>query len=137
MKKTKAALKALREECGLSQQDIADEAGVNILAVKRWENPEYPGRIPPDDVWQFLLQARGAMYQDAREIADQIIESLSTIEKPQDLQLDYFRKQEDLDAVQLESGIDEPVGYYNARMRLVGQLLDKAEIPYTYRYPTQ
>ena len=62
MKKTKAALKALREECGLSQQDIADEAGVNILAVKRWENPEYPGRIPPDDVWQFLLQARGAMY---------------------------------------------------------------------------
>lgn len=136
MRKTKAAFKAMREECGFSQQDIADEAGVSILSVKKWENPTYT-QLPPDDVWQFLLSARGAMHQDAREIAEQIVESLSTIENPQDLQLDYYRKQEDLDAVQLGSGIDEPVGYYNARMRLVGQLLDKAEIPYTYRYPTQ
>lgn len=51
-----------------------------------------------------------------------------------DLQLDYWRTQDELDAAQLGSGVDEPIGYVNARTRLVGQLLDKAEVPYTYRY---
>lgn len=134
MKKTKAAFRALREECGLTQQDIADEADVHLRSVKRWESPSFPSIEPPDDMWAFVLAARGAMHEDARSIAEQVIESLRGVNGPRDLALDYYRTQEDLDAVQLGSGADEPVGYVNARMRLVGQLLDKAEIPYTYRY---
>lgn len=37
--------------------------------------------------------------------------------------LDYYRTQEELDGVQLLN--TEAVGYVNARMRLVGQMLDK------------
>ena len=132
MIRTKAAFRALREECGLTQADIAAEAGVRLLTVKKWENPTSDIKEPPDDVWQFLLECRGAMHQDAREIAQQILDSLETVPGVHDLQLDYYRTQDDLDAVQLPD-VDEPVGYVNARMRLVGQLLDKAEIPYTYR----
>lgn len=133
MIKTKAAFRALREECGLTQTDIAAEADVRLLTVKKWENPASDIKEPPDDVWQFLLECRGAMHEDARLIAEQIIESCKGVPGAHDLQLDYYRTQEDLDAVQLPDA-DEPVGYVNARMRLVGQLLDKAEVPYTYRY---
>lgn len=130
MKKTKAAFRAFREECGLTQQDIADEAGVQILSVKRWENTKEDHQ-PPDDVWQWLLALRGAMYEDARQITKQIIESLP--EGAKDLVLDYYRTQEDLDSVQLPED-DEPVGYVNARTRLVGQMLDAKEIKYSYAY---
>lgn len=130
MKKTKAAFRAIREECGLTQQDIADEADVKILSVKRWENTKEDHQ-PPDDVWQWLLALRGAMYEDARHITTQIIESLT--EDAKDLVLDYYRTQEDLDSVQLPEA-DEPVGYVNARTRLVGQMLDAKEIKYSYTY---
>lgn len=130
MKKTKAAFRAIREECGLTQQDIADEADVKILSVKRWENTKEDHQ-PPDDVWQWLLALRGAMYEDARQITTQIIDSLS--DGATDLCLDYYRTQEDLDSVQLPEA-DEPVGYVNARTRLVGQMLDAKEIKYSYAY---
>lgn len=132
MKKTKAAFRAIREECGFSQQDIADEADVSIRSVKFWEDTR-EDRQPPDNVWQFLLAARGALYQDAREIAEQITKSLKQTGAT-DLQLRYYRTQEQLDAYQLGTGVDEPYGYANARMREVARLLDKAEIPYTFSY---
>lgn len=132
MKKTKAAFRAIREECGFSQQDIADEADVSIRSVKFWEDTR-EDRQPPDDVWSFLLAARGALYQDAREIAEQIAESLIKSDAT-DLQLRYYRTQEQLDAIQIANGTDEPYGYANARMREVARLLDKAEIPYTFSY---
>lgn len=131
MKKTKAAFRAFREECGLTQQDIADEADVRVMTVKNWENPNKPNSVVPDDVWQFILGLRGAMYQDAREIVEQIISSLP--EGAKDLVLDYYRTQEDLDSVQLPE-VDDPVGYVNARTRLVGQMLDAKEIKYSYAY---
>ena len=134
MKKTKAAFRAIREECGLTQQDVAAEAYVRILTAKKWENPNSDIKEPPDDVWQWLLALRGAMYQDAREIVEQIIASLP--EGARDLTLDYYRTQEELDAVQLPDA-DEPVGYVNARTRLVGQMLDAKEIHYTYRYRSE
>lgn len=134
MRKTKAAFKAVRESCGLSQQDVADEAGVRILSVKRWENPDHPSQ-PPDDVWAFLLAARGAMHEDAREAAREIAESYKAADGAGDVAIDYYRNQEQLDEVQLSGGVDEPVGYCNARARLIGNLLDKAEVPYTFEYP--
>lgn len=131
MKKTKAAFRAIREDCGLSQQDVADEAGVNVRSVKRWENDGIEGYMPPDDVWQFLLAARGALYEDARTISDQMIESLKN---GSSITLFYNRTQPDLDEVQLDEGIDEPVGYANARLREIARLLDTAEAPYVFEF---
>lgn len=132
MNKTKAAFKAIREECGLSQQDVADEADVTVQSVKKWENPRYE-QAPPDDVWRFLLECRGTLYADARELAGEIAASLE-VEGGKEVVLDYYRTQEDLDAVQLGTGIDEPVGYHNTRMREIGRILEQMEIPYTYQY---
>lgn len=132
MKKTKAAFRAIREECGFTQQDIADEADVKILSIKRWENMSDDNQ-PPDDVWAFLLAARGALYQDAREIAEQIINSVKSV-GGEEVILRYYRTQEQLDQHQLVNGVDEPIGYVNARTREVARLLDRAEIKYTYSY---
>lgn len=133
MRKTKAAFRALREECGFSQQDIADEAGVSVGAVKKWENAASEVKQPPDDVWRFLLAARGALYEDARELAEAMRGSLNAVGGAE-VTLSYYRTQEQLDEVQLKTGVDEPVGYYNARMRAVARLLEQAEVPYTYDY---
>lgn len=131
MKKTKAAFRALREDCGLSQQDVADEADVAVRSVKRWESPNDAGYNPPDDVWRFLLECRGALYEDARLIAEEIIGSAG--KRGDEVKLRYWRSQEALDAEQLPD-VDEPVGYANARMREVGRLLDKAGVAHTFEY---
>lgn len=53
MTRNKAEFRALRETLGLTQQTLADELGVKILSVKRWEAPKYPQQAP-QDVWDFL-----------------------------------------------------------------------------------
>lgn len=130
MEKTKAAFRAVREACGLSQQDVADEADVKVLSVKKWESAGSDIKQPPDDVWQWLLQARAALMEDAREQADGMAES--TDSGP--VTLWYYRTQEQLDAVQLDEGVDEPVGYCNVRTREVMRLLDQAEVRYRIEY---
>ena len=112
---------------------MADEFGVKVLSVKRWESDREPNQ-PPDDVWKWLLACREAMERDARELARAMVASLREA-GGSEVVLDYHRTQEGLDAVQLGCGMDEPVGYFNARMRLVGSLLGEAGVPHTYAYP--
>ena len=133
MEKTKANFRALREACGLTQSDIAAEADVRLLTAKRWENPNVEGSEPPEDVWDFLRNVYAAMQADAQEIADAIAQSVQETDGML-VELDYYRTQEDLDAVQLGSGVDEPVGYVNARARLVAMMLEGAGIACGFRY---
>lgn len=130
MRKTKAAFKAMREKCGLAQRDIADEFDVTVDSVKKWENPRYQND-PPDEVWDWLLDAVGAMELDARELAERVIE---TAGGGGSVVLDYMRTQEQLDAIQLPDA-DESVGYYNARMRLVADIVQEAGVEVTFAYP--
>ena len=51
--RTKAEFRATRELLGITQQGLADELGVKVLSVKRWESPKYPQHAP-DGVWEFL-----------------------------------------------------------------------------------
>lgn len=136
MQYTKAAFKAIREECGLSQQDVADEFDLSISAIKKWENPKYDRNNPADEIWQWLLECRAAMYSDAHDIAGEIEASIE-VESGKAVVLDYFRTQEDLDAVQLSEGVDEPVGYFNARTRAVARILESHGVKCTYAYPTR
>jgi len=47
-----AEFRAKRELCGISLYDIADELGVAVNTVKRWENPNY---FPPSPAaWRFI-----------------------------------------------------------------------------------
>lgn len=47
-----AEFRAKRELCGLSLYDVAEELGVAVNTVKRWENPNY---FPPSPAaWRFI-----------------------------------------------------------------------------------
>lgn len=129
MDKTKANFRAIRELCGMTQSDVSGETGATVWVVRSWEDPSC-GVLPPDDVWAWLLMARDAMVMDAREGVEQIMAARIG----QTIALPYFRTQDELDAVQLAQGIDEPVGYHNARMRMIAQMLSEREVPYELVY---
>ena len=107
--------------------------GVDRRSVKRWESDESANQLP-DDGWAWLLEARGAMHEDARIIACQIAESFAEVPGAGEVVLGYYRTQDALDVAQAGSGADEPVGYANARIRLVARLLEQKEIPYRYEF---
>ena len=47
-----AEFRAKRELCGISLYDVADELGVAVNTVKRWENPNY---FPPSPAaWRYI-----------------------------------------------------------------------------------
>lgn len=130
MDKTKANIRAIRESCGMTQSDVSGETGATVGVVRSWEDTSC-GVLPSDDVWAWLLMAHDAMVMDARDAVEQIMSSRTT----QVVALPYYRTQHDLDAVQLAQGIDEPVGYHNARTRMVAQMLAEREVPYEFVYP--
>lgn len=113
MRKTKATARAIRESVGMTQLELSAEFDVDIRTVKRWENPAHPSQYP-DEVFEWLLAAREDIVSRAIGLAKSI-----AADKPERVVLPYFRTQEELDAVQLPVGQDQPVGYFNATMRLV------------------
>ena len=117
MRKTKATARALREWCGMTQLDLADEFGVDVKTVKRWENPAHASKYP-DEVFAWLEEARSDMVSRAVGLAQGI-----AADKPARVVLPYYRTQEELDAVQLPVGQDQPVGYFNATARMVADAL--------------
>lgn len=54
---TKANFRAIREQIGLSQAALAEELGVNVKSVKRWESPNEP-QIPPDEAWGIIVDEK-------------------------------------------------------------------------------
>lgn len=132
MMKTKAAFRALREECGLTQADVASQADVRVLTVKRWESHNINDCMPPDDVWLLLLERRDALEEEARA-AVEAIKRMHRGNEP--VAIRYYRTQEQLDEVQLDR--DRPVGYVNAVTRRCMQLLSELRIPYDVFYPEQ
>lgn len=124
MRKSKTAFRAMREECGLTQQDIADETGANKVTVKRWERSDVKYYEPPDEVWEWLLTVRETMRADAESMAERLMRMAASIQWDKSLTISYYRTQEELDAVQLPAGLDRPVGFVNATARRVADILE-------------
>lgn len=126
---TKADFRAMREECGLTQQDAADALGVRVLTVKRWERPGFPE--PPDDAWAYLNSMRDRMVEMAEFAADKAVE-LRDETGAGAIALTYFRDQSQYD----EAGRDEgPVGFANAVARLTASYLEVEGFEVEFRYP--
>lgn len=130
--KTKAALRAMREDCGLTQQDVADEFGVRVLTVKRWERPGESE--PPDDVWSTMLSWHDELRAEAKRHAEEIISMRGEEKNDAPVVLAYYRTQDELDARQLPCGLDRPVGYANAITREVARLLAEEGVAVRYAY---
>lgn len=76
MERTKAEFRATREALGITQQSLADELGVKILSVKRWEQPKYPQHATAR-VWELfadLLDMQESAVRDALMTAGDAVE---------------------------------------------------------------
>lgn len=125
MIKTKASFRALRESCGLTQKNVADEFGVRTLAVKRWES-ETDHRNPPDDVWEWLVELHQNMIAEARKAASNALALAEEERNGGPVRIRYYRTQEALDEWQLPAGLDRPVGYVNAMSMRAAELIEDA-----------
>lgn len=94
-----ADFRALREQVGYSQQDVADALGIKVLSVKRWEKPDYPFEIPRT-AWDLLDSAYELQVTVVEAAVDEACgagESTGLhIETP--VRLTYWRTQGDYDA---------------------------------------
>lgn len=126
MIKTKAAFRALRESCGMTQKNVADEADVAMFSVKRWENEDESSHQPPDDVWEWLVECHQRMIAEARESAAKAIALAREERNDGPVAIRYYRTQEALDEEQLPLGIDRPVGYVNAVSMRAAEIIEDA-----------
>lgn len=129
MIRTKADFRALRESLGMTQQDVADEAGVAVRTVKRWESPD--GQDAPEDVVAFLVACKTAMDADVALYLDVVRKET---DKEATVMVPYYRTQEDLDAVQINQGADLPVGYVNALSRRIAERLSDEGYDVSFEY---
>lgn len=133
MGRGKADFKALRELCGLSQQDVADALGVRLTSAKRWENPrtENGWYEPPEDAWAYLDSMRELMESQADFICERAID-LRDATGVTEAEVTYYRGQAEFDASSTSGG---PVGFVNATARLAGLYLESEGFEVRFVYP--
>lgn len=126
---SKATFRAMRERLGLTQQDVADAVGVRVLAVKRWEHPDW-GEIP-EDAWEYLEDMADRHDLIVRDTVEQMLFTAQKTHVGQ-VAVTYFRYQQQHN----ECGRDEgPVGFVNAVARDVAAELAALGIDVAFRYP--
>ena len=126
MEKSKANFRAIREMCGLSQQDVANAADVRVLSVKRWENPSHPAE-PPDDVWKWL---RACLATQADTVDAAV--SAAMANPGAGVQVTYYRSQEQYDLLGRDPG---PYGMANANTRLAAHRIMALGRDVSFSYP--
>ena len=131
--RTKADFAALRETVGLTQANLADDLGVQVRSVRRWEQPGQEGYEPPADAWaalDFYANLQRQMVDHARETVMWTGEEAGR--QPDEVVLTYYRSQEQYD----ELGRDE--GWYgvaNANARAVAAELVRHGLKVRFAYP--
>ena len=128
MHRTKAAFRAIREMVGMTQHALAQELGVEVRSVKRWESPDAP-QMPPQDAWDVL----DAALADQRQVVAYALGKVDEVAQqrgnyPHAVTLPYWTSQAAYDAGHvLEDGGDWRMA--NANSRLVAFALHERGIP--------
>lgn len=130
MNKNKASFRALREECGLTQQDVANQFDVRVLSVKRWENDKEPSQ-PPDDVWEWLVKTRDSINSDACVWADRVISIANNEANDKPIIIAYYRTQDDLDRFGQD---DRPYSLVNTISRKAASIIEAAGYDVQFAY---
>lgn len=128
-----ADFRALREQVGYSQQDVADALGVKVLSVKRWENPEYPFEIP-QDAWDILDEAYRLQHTVVAAAVDRACGAGEATGMHADVPvvLAYWRTQRDYDERHpLDPG---SYGQANATARAVAEKLRDLGFSVSFRF---
>ena len=117
-----AEFRAMREMCGISLYDIADELGVAVNTVKRWESPKY---FPPSPrAWAYVEK----QYDEHCDRVDAAIkEALASRVEGKPIVLPWYRNG--------MSGVnDMQVGMNNAVSRAVAESLMTLGYEVTFRW---
>ena len=130
MAKTKANFRALREMCGVTQQQVADELGVRALTVKRWEKGETP---IPGDAMAWLT---GCVEEHDAGVAENLGRILATIPADGEVCLTYYRTQEQADAEAYPEQAG-PYGFLNAVTRSTAERLVAMGYRVSFTYPDE
>lgn len=129
---TAANFRAMREICGVTQQQVADALGVRVLAVKRWEKGERP---IPDDALEWM---RSAAVEHTEGVRTEVGEVMASAEPGEAVCLEYYRTQEQCDMAAELAGTDAgPYQFVNAVRRSVGERLVDMGYAVSYAYPDE
>lgn len=129
---TAANYRALREICGVTQQQVADVLGVSVLTVKKWEKGV--NRVP-DDALAFIREAAA---EHTRAVRSEVAEAASSAQPGSALCLTYYRTQEQADLeAGLAGGTAGPYQFLNAVRRSVGERLIDMGYFVSFKYPDE
>ena len=129
---TAANFRALREICGVSQQQVADAMDVRVMTVKRWEKGETP---VPDDALEWMRECAA---EHTLGVRTELGGLMADAEPGEAVCLTYYRTQEqaDMDAEVMgcEAG---PYQFVNAVRRSVGERLPDMGYLVSFKYPDE
>ena len=130
MARTTANFRALRELCGVTQQQAADACGVRVLTVKRWERGDAP---VPDDAMEWLMEC---VAEHDRGVAEEIGEIMANLPDGAEVCMPYFRTQEQADMAAWPEKAG-PFGFINAVHRSSAERLVAMGYEVSFSYPDE
>lgn len=96
--RSKQEFKALREQVGMSQTDLALALDVSERSVKRWESVKYTEYNAPQDAWDILDDALKLQRQVVSAALGQIEEAAQEVGGyPESVKLVYWSSQAEYD----------------------------------------
>lgn len=121
--RTKGEFRATREQLGLTHQRLADELGVKVLSVKRWESPRYP-QTAPAAAWELLDSLMDAQDGAVEAALAQVRETADRLgSEPRDVALPYWSSRADFAEHHYEEDADASWAEVNATSRRVAMML--------------
>ena len=106
-----AEFRAKRELCGLSLYDVAEELGVALNTVKRWENPNY---FPPSPAaWRYVDRQYD---KHCDQVEEALRQALATAEDGEPIVVTWTRNN-------MRGVSDREVGWNNAVSKAVAESL--------------
>ena len=117
-----AEFRAKREMCGLSLYDVAEELGVAVNTVKRWENPNY---FPPSPAaWRYIDREYD---KHCDEVEDALQQALATAKDGEPIVVTWTRNN-------MRGVSDREVGWNNAISKAVAESLITLGRDVTFRW---
>ncbi len=127
---THATFRAIREQLGYSQDQLAIELDVSLRTIKRWESPA--GTEIPAGVEQDLLELKELQQSAVDTIVDQVKQVERNIgSDAKTIQMTYYRNQLEYNALGRDKGCYTVA---NANSRLAGQELERLGYNVVYLY---
>lgn len=114
--RTKTDFRALREMVGMTQSVLAHQLGVQVISVKRWENPSTEW-MPPQDAWDVLDDARERQKWVVSTAVDKALETTEQAERdPEVIDLTYWHSAEDYEQAHPGEGWGWQMANANSRL---------------------